>query len=210
MVGHEAGHGHKRQVTHSFQPAHHFVHPVHPALHSNAHSVQAAHHGVHTVHPVHHIVHPLHHSVQPAHHGAHHSVHTAHTVQAVHAPAVPAPAPLPTLAELVATHPKLTTLYAAVQAAGLAEVLAGEGPFTVFAPTDQAFAKVPAAALASLLEDKEALAAVLTRHVVPGAALRGKDVPPGATQLATAGGEEVTVARDKFIQVRSSAGQAYV
>ena len=121
-------------------------------------------------------------------------------------------APPPSLAELVATHPKLTTLHAAVQAAGLGEVLAGEGPFTVFAPTDQAFAKVPAAALASasLLEDREALAAVLTRHVVTGAALRGRDVPPGATQLTTAGGEEVTLTRDKFIQVASSAGQAYV
>ena len=127
------------------------------------------------------------------------------------APTVPAvAAPPPSLAELVATHPKLTTLHAAVQAAGLGEVLAGQGPFTVFAPTDQAFAKVPAAALASLLEDKEALAAVLTRHVVAGAALRGRDVPPGATQLTTAGGEEVTLTRDKFIQVASSAGQAYV
>ena len=57
---------------------------------------------------------------------------------------------------------------------------------------------------------KEALAAVLTRHVVAGAALRGRDVPPGATQLTTAGGEEVTLTRDKFIQVASSAGQAYV
>jgi len=60
------------------------------------------------------------------------------------------------------------TLVAAVQAAGLAETLKGEGPFTVFAPTDEAFRKIPQAKLDELLKDKKALAAVLTYHVVPG------------------------------------------
>ena len=61
-----------------------------------------------------------------------------------------------------------TTLVAAVEAAGLVETLKGEGPFTVFAPTDEAFAALPAGTVEGLLEDPEALAAILTYHVVPG------------------------------------------
>jgi uncharacterized surface protein with fasciclin (FAS1) repeats len=55
-----------------------------------------------------------------------------------------------------------------VQAAGLVETLKGDGPFTVFAPTDEAFAAIPEADLNALLADKEKLTAVLTYHVVPG------------------------------------------
>ncbi|MGD8869626.1 MAG: fasciclin domain-containing protein, partial [Gemmatimonadales bacterium] len=62
------------------------------------------------------------------------------------------------------------TLVAAVKAAGLVETLQGEGPFTVFAPTDEAFAKLPAGTVESLLkpENRDKLVAVLTYHVVPG------------------------------------------
>lgn len=60
------------------------------------------------------------------------------------------------------------TLVKAVQAAGLVETLKGAGPFTVFAPTDEAFAKLPAGTLEALLKDKAKLQAVLTYHVVPG------------------------------------------
>lgn len=60
------------------------------------------------------------------------------------------------------------TLVTAVKAADLASTLKGEGPFTVFAPTDEAFAKIPEDQLTALLKDKEALTAVLTYHVVPG------------------------------------------
>jgi uncharacterized surface protein with fasciclin (FAS1) repeats len=60
------------------------------------------------------------------------------------------------------------TLVTAVKAAGLVEVLKGDGPFTIFAPTDEAFAKLPAGTLESLLADKDALSKVLTYHVVPG------------------------------------------
>ena len=63
-----------------------------------------------------------------------------------------------------------STLVAAVKAAGLVEVLSGEGPFTVLAPTDDAFAKLPAGALDGLLADPEALAGVLKAHVVAGKA----------------------------------------
>ena len=62
------------------------------------------------------------------------------------------------------------TLVAAVQAAGLVDTLKGDGPFTVFAPTDEAFAKLPAGTVENLLkpENKDQLVAVLTYHVVPG------------------------------------------
>jgi uncharacterized surface protein with fasciclin (FAS1) repeats len=60
------------------------------------------------------------------------------------------------------------TLVAAVKAAGLVEVLKGDGPFTVFAPTDEAFAKLPPGTVEALLKDKEKLTAILTYHVVPG------------------------------------------
>jgi len=60
------------------------------------------------------------------------------------------------------------TLVAAVKAAGLVETLKGEGPFTVFAPTDEAFAKLPAGTVEALLKDKAKLTSILTHHVVPG------------------------------------------
>ncbi len=61
-----------------------------------------------------------------------------------------------------------TTLVAAVKAAGLAETLTGEGPFTVFAPTDEAFAKLPAGTVDALLKDIPKLKKILTYHVVAG------------------------------------------
>src|SRR3954469_11840474 len=60
------------------------------------------------------------------------------------------------------------TLATALQAAGLVATLKGTGPFTVFAPTDEAFAKLPAGTLEALLKDKQRLTAILTYHVVPG------------------------------------------
>lgn len=63
---------------------------------------------------------------------------------------------------------KFATLAKALQAAGLVETLKGKGPFTVFAPTDEAFAKLPAGTLEALLQNKEELIAVLTYHVVAG------------------------------------------
>ena len=83
------------------------------------------------------------------------------------------------------------TLVAAVQAAGLVEVLKGEGPFTVFAPTDEAFAKLPAGTVESLLkpENKEKLVAVLTYHVVAGKVM-AKDVKD--MQAKTVNGKELT------------------
>jgi uncharacterized surface protein with fasciclin (FAS1) repeats len=85
------------------------------------------------------------------------------------------------------------TLAAALQHADLVKTLKGKGPFTVFAPTDAAFAKVPKADLESLLADKAKLAAVLTYHVVPGKVM-AKDVKAG--KVKTVQGSELTVATD--------------
>jgi uncharacterized surface protein with fasciclin (FAS1) repeats len=82
------------------------------------------------------------------------------------------------------------TLVAAVQAAGLVETLKGEGPFTVFAPTDEAFAALPEGTVEGLLADIPALTAVLTYHVVPGAVM-SSELSEGLT-VATVNGAEVT------------------
>merc|ERR1712149_155728 len=120
------------------------------------------------------------------------------------------PAPTKNIAELAIATPSLSTLLAAVKAAGLVDTLAGPGPFTVFAPSDNAFAQIPSATLNGLLADTPALTAVLLRHVVPGA-IFAKNVPPGETVLDTAGGEKITVTRDanNYISIRSSAGESY-
>ncbi len=83
-----------------------------------------------------------------------------------------------TIVDVAASNPEFTTLVTAVKAAGLAETLAGTGPFTVFAPTNEAFAKVPKDVLDKLLANKEALTKVLTYHVLPGA-VEAADVKPG-------------------------------
>jgi uncharacterized surface protein with fasciclin (FAS1) repeats len=81
---------------------------------------------------------------------------------------------------------QFTTLAKALTAAGLIDTLKGEGPFTVFAPTDEAFAKIPAQKLEALLQDKEALTRVLTYHVVAGRVM-AKDVARMTTAKSLAG-----------------------
>ncbi len=78
------------------------------------------------------------------------------------------PAPTKDIVETAIAAGSFKTLATALQAAGLIETLKGKGPFTVFAPTDEAFAKIPKADLDALLKDKKALTAVLTYHVVAG------------------------------------------
>jgi uncharacterized surface protein with fasciclin (FAS1) repeats len=82
------------------------------------------------------------------------------------------------------------TLATALTAAGLVDTLKGTGPFTVFAPTDEAFAKIPKADLDALLKDKAKLTAVLTYHVVPGKVMAA-DVKAG--KVKTVQGSELTV-----------------
>ncbi len=91
------------------------------------------------------------------------------------------------------------TLLAALEAADLVETLSGEGPFTVFAPTDEAFAKIPKSDLDALLADREKLAAVLTYHVAPGK-LMAKDVV-ALDSVATVQGQSIDIATDDGVTV---------
>jgi len=118
---------------------------------------------------------------------------------------------LPTIVEAASATPELSTLVTAVQAAGLVDTLNGEGPFTVFAPNNDAFAKLPAETLASLLEPEniDQLEAVLLRHVLPTVILAG-DIPEGSTTVDTAGGETITVTNADGVTIESSAGKATV
>src|SRR6187399_2076073 len=109
-----------------------------------------------------------------------------------------------------------TTLVAAVKAAGLVDTLQGAGPFTVFAPTNAAFAKLPAGTVDTLLkpENKDALVGVLTYHVVPGR-YTAKDIMAmikkdgGKTTLKTVEGEDLTFeAKDGALWVWDSKGDA--
>ena len=86
------------------------------------------------------------------------------------------------------------TLVAAVQAAGLVETLKGEGPFTVFAPTDEAFAKLPAGTVENLLkpENKDQLVAVLTYHVVPGKVMSA-DIAGKKAEVPSVQGSAISV-----------------
>jgi uncharacterized surface protein with fasciclin (FAS1) repeats len=84
------------------------------------------------------------------------------------------------------------TLLAAATAAGLVETLKGEGPFTVFAPTDEAFAKLPEGTVASLLENPEALRGILLYHVVPGRVTAEQVV--GLTAATTVNGADIRIA----------------
>ena len=92
------------------------------------------------------------------------------------------------------------TLVAAVTKAGLVDTLKGAGPYTVFAPTDEAFARVPKATLDALLNDKEKLTAVLTYHVVPG------KIPASAVVKQTS----ATTVNGKTLPIQVNAGKVIV
>ena len=94
------------------------------------------------------------------------------------------------IVDVAAKAGNFNTLVTAVKAAGLVDTLKGPGPFTVFAPTDAAFAKVPKAKLDALLADKAALTKVLTYHVVSGKVMAA-DVKAG--KVKTVEGQELTV-----------------
>ncbi|MEM6979562.1 MAG: fasciclin domain-containing protein [Planctomycetota bacterium] len=98
-----------------------------------------------------------------------------------------------TVVEAAVAADGFNTLVAAVKAAGLVETLSGSGPFTVFAPTDEAFAKLPEGTIASLLkpENKDQLVKILTYHVVPGKVM-AKDVV-SLTEATTVQGSKVDI-----------------
>jgi uncharacterized surface protein with fasciclin (FAS1) repeats len=106
---------------------------------------------------------------------------------------------MPTIVDVAVQAGKFNTLVQAVQAAGLVETLSGEGPFTVFAPTDEAFAQIPQETLQAVLADKEKLTAILTYHVVSGK-LMAADVVR-STQLQTVQGQSITVSTEGGVRV---------
>lgn len=97
------------------------------------------------------------------------------------------------------------TLVAAVQAADLVETLKSEGPFTVFAPTDEAFSKLPAGTVENLLkpENKDQLVSILTYHVVPGKVM-SSDIAGKSLSVATVEGGEVTVNATDGVQINDA------
>ncbi len=105
--------------------------------------------------------------------------------------ATPGSSPV-SITDTVARTPALSTLAKLLNDAGLADTLRGPGPFTVFAPTDEAFKAVPAKTLDELAKDKERLRAVLTYHVLP-AKVMAADVKPG--NVKTVNGAEVNVSK---------------
>ncbi|MGI9415003.1 MAG: fasciclin domain-containing protein [Hyphomicrobiales bacterium] len=94
------------------------------------------------------------------------------------------------------------TLVAAVQAAGLVDTLKGKGPFTVFAPTDEAFAKLPAGTVEDLLkpENKEKLVGILTYHVIPGKVM-SSDIAGKKSDVATVQGSKLSVDATSGVKV---------
>lgn len=101
-----------------------------------------------------------------------------------------------------------TTLVAAVQAADLEETLRGDGPFTVFAPTDAAFEKLPAGTVDSLLADPTALAGILTYHVVPGEVMAADVADLDGQTVTTVNGATFTVnvGADGAVTITDGAG----
>ena len=104
-----------------------------------------------------------------------------------------AASPAQDIVDIAVSAGSFNTLVAAVKAAGLADTLKGPGPFTVFAPTDEAFAKLPAGTVEELLkpENKSKLVAILTYHVVPGKVM-AEDVVK-LHEAMTVNGQELTV-----------------
>jgi uncharacterized surface protein with fasciclin (FAS1) repeats len=105
------------------------------------------------------------------------------------------PAPTADIVDTAVAAGSFKTLVTAVQTAGLVDTLKGKGPFTVFAPTDEAFAKLPPGTVEGLLKDKAALAKVLTYHVVPGKVM-AKDVP--TANVKTVQGQTVALKKDSM------------
>ena len=100
-------------------------------------------------------------------------------------------APAANIVETAVAAGSFETLVAAVQAAGLVDTLSGEGPFTVFAPTDEAFAALPEGLVAALLEDTDTLAQILTYHVVAGQVLAADVV--GLTEATSVQGDTIDI-----------------
>ena len=106
------------------------------------------------------------------------------------------------IVETATTAGSFKTLVAAVQAAGLGETLSGAGPFTVFAPNDDAFAKLPAGVVQALLGNIPRLTEILTFHVVPGK-LMAADVVK-LTSATTVQGQDLTIAAQNAVTINGA------
>ena len=93
------------------------------------------------------------------------------------------------VATAASNNPYLTTLSSAVQAAGLVDTLNGDGPFTIFAPSNEAFAAVPQSDLDAILADNELLTDILTYHVVVGKSLSAAELVAAGSVVSVQGGE---------------------
>ncbi len=98
-----------------------------------------------------------------------------------------------------------TTLAKALEAAGLVETLKGAGPFTVFAPTDEAFAKLPAGTVESLLKDIPKLTAILTYHVVPGTVMASDVMGMDGQSAATVNGAKLKISTKDGVKLNGKA-----
>ena len=116
--------------------------------------------------------------------------------------AVPAAAGSRDIVDTAVAAGSFTTLAKALQAAGLVETLKGAGPFTVFAPTDEAFAKIPKADLEALLADKAKLVRVLTYHVLPGRVMAADVVK--LTEAKTVEGHPVRIDASHGVKVNGA------
>ncbi|MDD7972581.1 fasciclin domain-containing protein [Roseinatronobacter alkalisoli] len=103
------------------------------------------------------------------------------------------------IVDIAAGNETFSTLVAAVTAAGLVDTLKGDGPFTVFAPTDDAFAALPEGTVEALLDDIPTLTAILTYHVIPGAVMSG-DLTDGM-MAETVNGQSVTIGVGDMVTV---------
>lgn len=109
------------------------------------------------------------------------------------------------IVQIASENGNFKTLVAAVKAAGLAETLQGAGPFTVFAPNDAAFAKLPAGTVESLLANPEKLASILTFHVVSGKVMAGDVMKSNGAKPETVNGESLDiVVRDGKVYVNGA------
>lgn len=101
--------------------------------------------------------------------------------------------PMKNIVQVAVEAGNFNTLVAAVKAAGLAETLQGPGPFTVFAPTDAAFAKLPAGTVEGLLENTEQLSSILTFHVVSGKVMSDEIVKANGASPSTVNGQPLDI-----------------
>ena len=115
---------------------------------------------------------------------------------------LPARTQQPDLVDTAVSAGSFNTLAKALTEAGLVQTLKGEGPFTVFAPTDKAFAKLPPGTLDALLKDKAKLQAVLTYHVVPGKVMAAEVVK--LTFVTTVQGQDLRISTMDGVKVNQA------